>query len=79
MATISHPSMSTRQALDLLSVDHHTYDMRLKFQECFVCGAPVNFMRLYNEHKKYCPRHDDASGDLAAAIEALNAPAAARD
>lgn len=73
--TQSSPNL--REALTRIGVEPHAYDMRLKFQECFVCGAPVNFMRLYDQHKKYCPLHDDATGELAHAIATLNHPGAA--
>lgn len=66
--------MTATHALDVIGVEPHTFDMRLSFQECFVCGAPVNFMRLYNEHKRYCPLHDDATGELRAALDLLNDP-----
>lgn len=66
--------LDEKQALQTLGIDHHTYDMRLKFQECFVCGAPVNFLRLYTDRKKYCPLHESETGARKAAIEVLNRP-----
>jgi hypothetical protein len=70
--TTTTPAMSAGEALDIIGIDEHDHEMRIKFQECFVCGGPVNFMRLYTERKLYCPRHDGATGELAEAIRVLN-------
>lgn len=64
--------MTINEALELVGIDAHDHDMRVRFHECFVCGGPVNFMRLYTERKRYCERHDEAPGELGQAIRLLN-------
>lgn len=72
MGEVKNASLSMREALRVLGLQHHEFDMRVKYQECFVCRSPMNFMRLYNDQKKYCAKHDDATGEIAEAIRVLN-------
>ncbi len=72
MTTTNHPTMTVGEALGLLRITPHDHDMRTRFGECFVCGGPVNFMRYYQEGRKYCSKHDGATAELAEAIALLN-------
>ena len=72
MTTSTQGTMTTHEALDVVGITAHDHDMRMKFQECFVCGGSMNYMRFFQEHKHYCAKHEGATGDLAEAIRILN-------
>ncbi|MEL6189027.1 MAG: hypothetical protein AAFU79_30775 [Myxococcota bacterium] len=61
-----------RAALATLGITGHDFDMRVRYQECFACRAPMNFMRLYVERKLYCKDCETKTGAVNEAIDFLN-------
>lgn len=65
-------NLNPRAALDTLGISGHDFDMRVRYQECFACRAPMNFMRLYVERKLYCKACEEKTGEVKEAITYLN-------
>lgn len=68
-----HRRLERARALERTGLEAHVVHMRVRSQQCVLCGKPVNYLRFLVDEKHYCVEHETDDAETMHALDTLSA------